>query len=422
MQDAGAYIHRAQVLIDHSRFADAENELKRAIQIEPDNDYILSLMAKCRMEFKDYAKATELIQSAISRAPEEDYYYYLLAFMSYQQDKNTLALQNLKKAVTLNPYAEPYFGLWAMVLIEERQFKEALEKADEGLALDPEDLTCLNARATALNKLRRTEDAVITMQNALEKDPENQYTHVNVGFNLLEKGKHREATMHFREALRLDPTMDSARSGLKEALKSRVAPYRWLLQYNYWITNKSRQARWAIPIALLIAVRIFDSASSAAGSQWKIVGGVVIGLYLLFVATSWIINPLANFFLLFDKDGKYAITSNERWNAITFTVAIGSGLIICLASLFPGGFNNPNEGLLAAGLIIMSVSIPLGHMRFPWALKGSNFLQIYSMLLVCLSIIAAAVSVFIEGELGVMGAVYFVAFAAFMWVHAFSRR
>jgi tetratricopeptide (TPR) repeat protein len=309
-----------------------------------------------------------------------------------------------------------------MILIEEKKFSAALEKADEGLALDPEELTCLNARATALNKLNRPDDAVITMQNALKQDPENEFTHTSVGWNFLEKGKHRDAVMHFKEALRLNPQLESARTGLKEALKSKVAPYRWLLQYNFWITNKSKNARWIIPIAIFIGVRIFAGASSAAGSNWKLLGGIVAGLYLLLVATSWIINPLANFFLLFDKDGKYAVSYNEKWNALSFTFAALAGLTIVIISAFLPDTNKYANGLLVSGLIIMSVAIPLGHMKFPWKIRGENFLQWYSMCLVVAGFVAALSTVSTTDDLSVFAAIYLVGFAAYMWVHAFSNR
>ena len=148
---------------------------------------MLSLLAKCRLDLRDFQSASDLIESAIRQAPTEDYYFYLYAFTKYQQDKNSNALVHLKQACALNPYAAAYFGLWAMILIEEKQFEAALTKANEGLALDPEELTCLNARATALNKLKRIDDAVITMNNALKQDPGNEFTHTTIGWNLLER-------------------------------------------------------------------------------------------------------------------------------------------------------------------------------------------------------------------------------------------
>ena len=422
MEDIYPLIQRAQILLEQGRPKDAEKQLMQALQNEPQNHQVLSLLAKCKLDLKEFDRANDLIESAILQSPNEDYYFYLYAFTNYQQDKNGKALIQLQKACALNPDAAAYFGLWAMILLEEKQFQAALIKADEGLAIDPEELTCLNARATALNKLKRADDAVVTMQHALKQDPENEFTHTTIGWNLLEKGRHRDAVIHFKEALRINPDLESARTGLKEALKSRVAPYRWLLQYNFWITNKSKNARWVIPIAIFIGVRLFAGASSAGSTPWKILGAIVLGLYLLLVATSWVINPLANFFLLFDRDGKYAVSYNEKWNSISFTIAVITGLLVVIAALILPGQIAYKEGILTAGLIVMSLAIPLGHMRFPWRFQGVGFLQWYSMGLVVTGILTAIFCCFTTEALPTFAAFYLIGFAAYMWVHAFSKR
>ena len=69
-----------------------------------------------------------------------------------------------------------------------------------------------------------TDEAIQTMEYALAQDPENELTHATVGWNYLEKGKHKIAVNHFREALRIDPNYNNAKDGLKESLKSKIAP------------------------------------------------------------------------------------------------------------------------------------------------------------------------------------------------------
>src|SRR5215211_141289 len=141
-----------------------------------------------------------------------------------------------------------------------------------------------------------------TMRTALEQNPENEFTHTTIGWNFLEKGRHREAAGHFREALRIHPNLEGAQSGLKQALKSRIAPYRWLLQYSFWISNKGKNLQWILPFALFALMRIVIWALGR-DNQFTTAVMVVMALYLLFVITSWVINPIANFTLLFSQDG-----------------------------------------------------------------------------------------------------------------------
>lgn len=418
MTDVAPLLERANLLLAQGRPKDAEKQLADALRIEPENDYALGLLTRCKFDQKQYREGIEVIQRAIQLMPHEGYYFYLLAFGYYQLDSNNSALRYLKRAVELSPWSAEFFGLWGLVLLEEKNFEQALQKANEGLAVDPENITCLNVRSTALNKLKRVDDAIETMQDALEKDPENAYTHNTVGWNLLEKGRHKEAAEHFREALRLEPNLDGAREGLKQALKSKIPPYKWLLQYSFWINNKGKNARWAIPLGIYFGVQIISRLSRTGGENLATVGLVVGALYLLFVITSWVINPLANFFLLFHKDGKYALSHREKNNAVCLIIALVSGLALVLTGLLmPGG----SEPVMLAGLVTMSLGLPLGHMDFPISLKGNRPVQWFSIGLVLLGFVAIAFSLAeSQAATGLLYA-YLAGFVLYTWASVFGK-
>src|SRR5450432_3558560 len=291
-------LDQAKLLLDQGRPKDAEVKIKQFLQQEPNNDYALSLLARCLYERKQYDEGIKVIQDAISFAPQQSFYFYLLAFGFYQKENSFLAIDNLNKAIGLNPYHAEYYGLLSFVLLGDKNFKDALAKANEGLAIEAENITCLNARAMALNKLKKTDEAIATMQHALAQDPDSEFTHTTIGWNLLERGRHNEAAKHFREALRINPVRSNAQSGLKEALKSKIPPYKWLLQYSFWVNNQGKKMKAAMPFILYavfrITIIIFRQSSATAGLAW-----VVGGIYLLFVIVSWTMNSIANFFLLF---------------------------------------------------------------------------------------------------------------------------
>jgi len=418
MTDVAPLLERANLLLAQGRPKDAERQLADALRIEPENDYALALLTRCKFDQKQFREGLQVIQSAIQLMPHEGYYFYLMAFGYYQLDNNTLALRHLQKAVELSPWSAEFFGLWGLVLLEEKSFEQALEKANEGLAVDPENITCLNVRSTALNKLKRVDDAIETMQDALEKDPENAYTHTTVGWNLLEKGRHKDAARHFREALRIHPNLESAREGLKQALKSKIPPYRWLLQYSFWINNKGKKARWIIPLGIYIGIQVIARLSEQGGGGIAAIGLGIMALYLLFVITSWVINPLANFFLLFHKDGKYALSSREKTNAIALISALVAGLAIVITGLFLPG--NPLP-VVFAGLITMSLGLPLGHMNFPLRLKGNLLVQWYSMGLVLFGLVAIAfILLGIPATVTLLYA-YGICFVLYTWLSVFGK-
>lgn len=412
------FIERANLLLRQGRVNDAITQVKNALQQNPDNDEALAMYARCYFDKKEFDEGIKTILRAIAIDPDNPYYFYLLGFAYYRKSMPVEAVENLQKAIEMNPYFCESFGLLALVQIEEKQFEKALQTANEGLAIDPENITCLNGRSVALNKLKRTDDAFATMQYALAQDPDNEFTHSTVGWNYLEKGKNKLAAKHFREALRINPNNINARRGLKEALKSIIPPYRWMLQYSFWINNKGKKARWAIPLGLYFGVRIFSSLLQSNNAT-QAIGGILIGLYLLFVLTTWLINPLANFFLLFHKDGKYAIDNSEKWTAITVVSSLLTGIlffaIACIIT--PGKIYPP---MMVAAMAFWAMALPLGNIQYPLSFKVYSGKNKVAMILVGLGLLTVIFS-FINLNLAIgTGLIFLVLLVINSWVSIFK--
>lgn len=413
MMDTGVLLDRADILLDQGRYKDAEDTIKQVLQLDPNNDYALAMLGRCYINTKRYNEGVTVIQQAIALRPNNDFYFYLLGFVYYQTNVYKAAKEQLGQAIELNPYHPEYFGMMAHVLLQEKEFEAALDKANEGLAIDPENLTCLNTRSIALNKLKRTEDAIATMQNALAQDPDNPITHSTVGWNFLEKGRHKDAQQHFLEALRVEPNYNNAKTGLKESLKSKVPPYKWLLQYSFWVHNSGKKVAQYMPIILFIAFRVlitvFKTNDTTSGLAWTL-GGI----YLLFVVTSWSINSIANFTLLFHPLGKHALTNSEKWSAITVVAAMISGLCLLGSSewLIAG-----DEGgqYFIAGLILISLALPLGVMEYPIHYKNKNKRELFTKLLLVTGLLTLLV-VAIAPDTGYrLSIIYLLGFMIYNW-------
>ena len=414
--EAEMLLERAGLLLEQGRHRDAETQIRQALQLEPENPRAFGLMARCHLENQKYDDAIQAIGTAITLDPQNSFYFYLLGFAYLRKDQVPQASLNLLRAIELNPYVAEYFGLLGYVYLRKKMFEQALKTADDGLALDPGNLTCLNARSIALNKLRRTEDAISTMQSALAEDPDNEATHTTVGWNLLERGRNREAEQHFMEALRISPNFGDAKAGLKEALKSRILLYKWFLQYSFWVHNKGRNFRIALPIALYVTFRILlyvsGQNSYTEGLAW-----MIGGLYLLMVVVSWTIGSIANFVLLFNKVGKYALTATERWSAITVVAALVAGLATLAVSSFTSlASGTPyEESLFVAGLICISLALPLGSVSYPLRFGKKNWREWYSIGLVALGLVSLFCFPFAPDAALQLFVVYGIAFIAYTW-------
>lgn len=420
MNNSNLLIDRARLLFEQGRVDDTIRELKNVLQQDPENDEAFAIYARCYYSKNQLDDGITAANQAISLEPHQGYYLYLRAFGYYKKDQHSKARADLNEAIQLDPYNPEFFGLYSFIYLDEKEFQPALEKANEGLELDPENITCLNARSTALNKLRRVDDAIETMQDALAQDPDNEFTHATIGWNCLEKGKHKEAAKHFREALRINPNHTSARAGLKEALKSKIPPYKWLLQYSFWITNKGKNARWIIPIALYIGVRVLAGALGSNEST-ETAASTIITLYLVFVVTSWIINPLANFFLLFHSDGKYALTSTERYTAITVVSFIILG---CVSFVFATLTTEPAEGKVYTPFMITAfafwlMTVPLGDIEYPLSFNAGGSANKVALILTSLGLLTILLAFVYFPAAIITGAAFIIGFVLNNWLGLF---
>src|SRR4029077_17572349 len=124
------------------------------------------------------------------------------------------------------------------------------------------------------------------IQAALEEDPEDAFSHTNQGWICLNRGERAQAIEHFREALRLDPTIESARLGLLEALRTKYLLYRALYSFYDWMSGFNSGVRRGIILGLYVASRLV----SAAGSAHPALAPVTIPLMFLygfFVFLTW---------------------------------------------------------------------------------------------------------------------------------------
>lgn len=419
MVDTGVLLDRASLLLEQGRVHDAEVAAREVLRREPYNDMALALLGRCAYEGGHYNDGMGFIGEALALRPEHSFYYYLLAFGYYQQGSYHNAINQLRTAQQLHPDVAEYFGLHAFVLLAQQAWAAALEKADEGLYWEADNLTCLNARSRALNKLRRTGEAIHTMQDALAVDPHNEMTHTTVAWNYLEKGSHKQAHHHFREALRINPNSEHARAGLKEALKSKVAPYRWLLQYHFWLQHKGKRWRTASPIVLYLLFRLSSGVLSAAGASKEWVY-LPVALYLLLVMTSWTINPIANFILLFHPLGKHAVTASEKWSAVAVVSALASGLLLLGLALFTPLFAGTSHAdtIFFGALTLLTLALPLGELQYPLHWRGTARTQKVALVLVATGLAALAGMLLVPGNI-VLFTIYLVGFIVYNWTGLF---
>lgn len=344
---------RAQVLIEQGRCDLAEEQIRQALLADPNDAHAHGMLAYCLSETDRLPQALSEARQAVHLAPDDSYTHFIHAHVLDQMDKLKEAESVVRQAIALDPTVATYHGKLAGVLLQQRKWSDALQAAETGLEHDAEHVGCNNLRAQALVKLGRREEAGLTMDAALARDPDNAFTHANQGWTLLERGDHKKAMEHFREALRLDPTMEWARAGIVEALKAHNIVYRLMLRYFFWMSRLSSQAQWGVMIGAWMGMRVMRGVANAqpelAPFLWPF-----MGLYLVFVFLSWTADSMFNLFLRLNRFGRLAL-SHDQILASNF---VGGCLLGGIVGIGVGIWRDI-DALLLLGIVLAVLVIPV---------------------------------------------------------------
>lgn len=409
------HLSRAQMLLQQSRPAEAEREAGLAIAQDPGDPAAHALVALCRVGAKRVADALEPARTAVGLAPDIAYFHYVHALVLHHLDREAEAVTAIAEAVRLEPGNEDHFALRASIQLARRDWNAALADANAALALNPEHVESANLRAMALVRLGRKEEASATVDYALERAPEHAVSHANQGWTCLHRNNPRQAQVHFREALRLDPELEYARQGMLEALKARNPLYRAMLAYFLWMGRQSRWSQWAVVIGTYVASRFLNETTAARPElRWVLIPLLV--LFYLFIYLTWTAVPMFNLLLRFDRFGRFVLSAEERRASNWFAgcVLLAAGLFISLA------FGAPLTVLYAGiAALILSVCVAVTWIRTGRARRTLGLASAGLALVALATVAAIHLGAAVAGQLVL---VFFVGFLGFqILANAVSR-
>jgi len=335
--------HRALLLVQSRRYADAVKLLHEDLVQNPTNVYTHYLLSVCYVELGKLIKATEHAQTAIANAPDSPAGHFALARALMARQWLAEATAAIDEAIRLDASDAEKFATKSQIRFMMSDWHGGLAAAEAGLQLDPQNKGCLNLRGVALRGLRQSNTAESVIRETLSRDPENAFAHANLGWSLLEQDRPEDALDHFREALRLEPNSQFARQGLINALRCRYIVFRWFFAISGWNLKISS------PLKLLL----FIAAAVLAPFIWPIAIA-----FLFFALSSWLVVPLTNLLLMTNRYGRFALSGEEK----VFSVAVGGCLVAGLSGVI---IHFANLGALPPQWIQMSVMI--GQFSLPLA-------------------------------------------------------
>lgn len=357
---------RATLLLEQRRYDLALRELERHLAEVPEDAHGHAMRAHCLCEMGQIKDAEIAIRHAIGLEPDQPFPYYVLSQTLSEKKDHRGAMGAIETAIEINPEVADLWLQKAAVQFALYQWKEAIVSTDAALAIDAENTGALLLRSHALHALGRTAEADKMSRAALEINPDLALGHFEHGWALLRMGRPRIAEARFLEALRIDADFAPARDGLKEAVRSRFAPYRWITGYRHWLRRFPPKVSMGILFGAMLGVNLLPRVVPE-NSRFYGVAMFIVYSYALFAYLTWISGPLSNFFLRFHPQGKHALTTHER----SGTAVLGA--VFALAALLATGW------LTAPGLYWQGVLTSLGL-----ALPGSAIFQGEGLKHVCI--------------------------------------
>ncbi|HEY9154694.1 MAG TPA: tetratricopeptide repeat protein, partial [Opitutaceae bacterium] len=306
-----AHLERAQLLLQQSRPVDAEREALLALTVAPDQPLAHAYLALSRSDQNRPLEAIESAETAVGYAPDSAFFHYVYAIVLHRADRESDARREISEAIRIDPETASHFSLLASIELAERRWPAALEAAERGLALDPQDVGCANLRSMALVRMGRKAEAMEAVDFALAREPHNALSHANQGWNYLHHNNPSAAQTHFREALRLNPQLEYARSGMLEALKARNPVYRGMLAYFLWMGRQSRKLQGLFIVVTYFGVNGMSDFASKHPESSKFIWPLLIAFYV-FTYLTWTAGTMFNLLLRLNRFGRYVLSRDER--------------------------------------------------------------------------------------------------------------
>jgi tetratricopeptide (TPR) repeat protein len=307
-----AIFQRGQLLFEQGRREQAAEQFRQVLSQEPNDANAHAFLALCLLENKDqWREATREAELAVGLAPDQYFAHYVLAVSFEKRNHFEDALKSIDSALSINPYVASIYGLKASVLLQQRRWGLALDAAEAGLEVDAENETCLSLRSIALEKLGRVGESVQQAEQTVAQNPDSTYAHSTRGWALLQSGQYRKAAESFREALRLGPTNEAARTGMIHALNNHFFVFRMVYRFYAFMGRLANHAQWMIILGLFVGMQLLKGVARANPAFEPFVTPITY-IYLSFCILTWTATPLFNAFLRLHPFGKYLLSGTER--------------------------------------------------------------------------------------------------------------
>lgn len=167
--------HKAQRAMDKQKYAQAEKDVDKALQIFPAYADALTLRALLRMDGDRLPEAIEDLQNAIHDDPNYSLAYIVMGAAFNQTSRFDDAIRVLQRGMALNPASwQAYFEM-GKSFVGKGDFAAGIRNLDRAEQMAPQNYAPLHlVKAHALLGMKSYTDAIAELEIYLQKDPNGQ--------------------------------------------------------------------------------------------------------------------------------------------------------------------------------------------------------------------------------------------------------
>ena len=175
--------------IEVKQYSEAITLLMNMIQIDPNHEKIIALLAICNQKTDDKELAIKGYMKVLEFKPEDAHIHVDLGITQARLGKTEKAIESFKKALSLKPdYAQAYNNM-GNALQHQGKLEEAIRAYNKTLAIKPDYAEACNNLGNALRNQGKLEEAIQAYKKTLAIKPGYAEAHNNIGTILRDQGK-----------------------------------------------------------------------------------------------------------------------------------------------------------------------------------------------------------------------------------------
>ncbi|WP_309385383.1 tetratricopeptide repeat protein [Cerasicoccus frondis] len=319
------------------RSREAEEIARDWVVEDPNNPESFYWLTRAMLNQRKHREALKPVEAAIALDAMDARFHNIQAEALFFSGKHRAAIKSLNTAIELDPDSEDNLILLGYVQLKLGQRPKALESANRALALNPVSTEALQLRASVLARMNKKEAAEADMAQVLADAADDDSAHLTQGWNCLLGGSYQQASTHFAEALRIDPTNDGARQGLLQTFKARSVVYRVLFGFLLWYAKLPTMGQLAFLggfILLRDDIPYWLGMATNSVAVYILVDFSITVFLILLLAK----DALFNLVIYCDPSTRIALNDEEQrgviWSSL-FLLGIGAA---AMARLFTGDY------------------------------------------------------------------------------------